>query len=284
MESEFILSDIQNSFRSELSGHYPDDEIRNIYFLAAESVLNYSKIDILLRSRDPISAEAAERFQQILKRLMAWEPIQYILGYTEFYGLPMQVDARVLIPRPETEEMVQWIIRSESNAHNILDIGTGSGCIAIALAVNLPEANVSACDISSGALYLAGNNAQENKAHVQFFETDILNAGCLLPRTYEVIVSNPPYVQEKEKLLMRLNVLGHEPDIALFVPDDDPLKFYRCIARLGSRYMNDNGAIYLEINEYFSGEVMELLKDTGFQDVEVKSDLNGKARMVRGRK
>jgi release factor glutamine methyltransferase len=284
MEPEFILSDIQNSFRSELSEHYPDEEIRNIFFLTADYVLNYSKIDTLLRSREPISPEAAKRFQQILARLIAWEPIQYIIGFTDFYGLPFKVDRRVLIPRPETEELADWIIKEEKQARSILDVGTGSGCLAIALALNKQGARVSACDISSGALALAQENAQLNKADVSFFETNILDPGALLPGKFDVMVSNPPYVREMEKVLMRHNVLDFEPGIALFVSDADPLLFYRNIAKLGSTYLNPGGAVYFEINEFFPHEVMKLLEEEGYQAVETRHDLNGRARMVRGRR
>jgi release factor glutamine methyltransferase len=285
MESTIVLSEIQSKFRSGLLAYYPDDEIRNIFFLASEHLLNYSKIDILLKGYEPISAETAEKFDQLLIRLRNWEPIQYIIGYTEFYKLIFRVDNRVLIPRPETEELVQWMIRDEGgSSSDVLDIGTGSGCIAVSLAVNMPEANVSACDVSAAALDIARVNAQLNRARVNFFAFDMLNDDSALPGKYRLIVSNPPYVRELEKPFMRNNVLDYEPGIALFVPDNDALVYYRSIALLGRKHLKDGGALYLEINENFSHEIVKLLKSTGFYGVEIRRDLSGKPRMVKARK
>lgn len=285
MEPHAILADIQNRFKAGLSAFYPEDEIRNIFFLVSEHLLNYSKIDILLKSKEPISAEKVEKFNQVLTRLRGWEPVQYILGSTEFYGLPFKVDQRVLIPRPETEELVDWIIRQEGNRKvSILDIGTGSGCIAVALATRLPGSGVWACDIQNEALEVAGNNAQNNGVKINFFSFDMLNGQSALPGKFDVMVSNPPYVREGEKTFMRRNVLDYEPATALFVPDDDPLKYYRSIALLARKYLNDGGSLYLEINEYFPQEVVKLLKNAGLYAVEVKRDMGGKSRMVRGKK
>jgi release factor glutamine methyltransferase len=285
MEMGRTLSDAMNIFRLQLSGYYPDDEIRNLYYLASEHLLNYSKIDIHLKGHEAISNETLEKFIYILNRLRNWEPIQYILGDTEFYGLPFRVDNRVLIPRPETEELVEWIIREEiGRSSDILDIGTGSGCIAVSLAVNLPGANVSAFDISEDALVVARLNAQTNRTRVNFFRFDLLSDKALLPAKYQVMVSNPPYVRELEKAFMRNNVLDYEPDIALFVPDNDPLRYYRSIALFGRKYLQDGGFLYLEINENFPHEMVRLLESAGFYGMEIRMDLNGKARMVRARK
>lgn len=285
MELPLNLANVQNLFKSVLSACYPDDEIRNIFFLVSEHLLNYSKIDILLKSDEPISAETAEKFNQVLARLKNWEPVQYILGSTEFYGLPLKVDQRVLIPRPETEELVDWIIRQEgSRKVSLLDIGTGSGCIAVALAARLSGADVWACDIQNEALAVAAENAQNNGVEIIFFSFDMLNGQSVLPGRYDVMVSNPPYVREGEKAVMRRNVIDYEPATALFVPDADPLKYYRSIALLARRYLKDGGSLYLEINENFPQEVVKLLKNAGLYAVEVKRDLGGKSRMVRGKK
>lgn len=285
MESAIVLLEIQRKFRSVLSDCYPDHEISSIFFLASEHLLNYSKIDILLKWHEPISAETAEKFDLLLGKLKKWEPIQYIIGSTEFYGLPFQVDSRVLIPRPETEELVQWIIRDGlGTSAAILDLGTGSGCIAVSLAVNIPNGHVSACDISAEALDVARINAQLNHAEVDFFSFDMLNSHVALPGKYKVMVSNPPYVREQEKALMRPNILDYEPGIALFVPDKDALVYYRSIALIARKYLLDGGALYLEINENFPHEIVKLLKNTGFYGVEIKRDLSGKARMVKARK
>jgi len=279
------LSEVMHMFRQELAGQYPDDEMRNIFYLASEHLLNYSKIDIHLKSHEPISAANYEKFSQILKSLRSWEPVQYILGRTEFYGLPFRVDPRVLIPRPETELLVEWILREEHGGISaLLDIGTGSGCIAVSLAVNLPGTRVSACDISEDALAVARLNARNNQAEVDYFYYDLLGEKTSLPGKYQVMASNPPYVRESEKTFMRENVLDFEPGVALFVPDHDPLLYYRHIALLGRKYLTDGGSLYLEINENFPREVAKILENAGFYGVEIRSDVNGKARMLRARK
>jgi release factor glutamine methyltransferase len=285
MEMVHTLSEVMAMFRQELSGYYSDDEIRNMIYLATEQLLNYSKIDIHLKGHEPISIEDWEKFLQVLARLKNWEPIQYITGSAEFYRLTFQVDSRVLIPRPETEELVEWILLEERDrSSGILDIGTGSGCIAVSLAVNLPRHDLSACDVSEDALSVARLNAQTNQARVNFFRFDLLDSSAVLPSKYRVIVSNPPYVRELERAFMRKNVLDFEPKIALYVPDHDPLRYYRSIALLGRKYLEDGGMLYLEINENFAHETIRLLKSTGFYGMEIRSDLNGKPRMIRGRK
>jgi release factor glutamine methyltransferase len=285
MESAIILSDIQKQFRSQLASYYPDQEIRQIFRLVTEVLLNYSKIDTILKGEEPISANTLEKFHEVLNRLRNWEPIQYILGRTWFYGHIFEVDKRVLIPRQETEELVQWIIRSEAGKTcELLDLGTGSGCIAVSLALNLPLSRVSACDISSGSLEIAARNATINMAMVSFYAIDLLDDGVPLPEKYGIMVSNPPYVREQEKSLMQRNVLDHEPPLALFVPDGDPLIFYKRIALLGRKFLLDGGSLYFEINEHFPDEMIKLLKNTGYFAIEVKKDINGKSRMVRARK
>jgi len=285
MISQHTLSDIVREYRAELGNIYPDNEIRNIGYLVSEHLLNYSKIDFHLKDQEPISAEMAEKFRHSLKRLKHGEPVQYITGSTEFYGLPFRVDRRVLIPRPETEELVHWIIRENMDLPvRILDLGTGSGCISVSLAVNLSRARVSACDVSKEALNLAISNAEINRAAIRFFAFDLLGKTAMLPDTYEVIVSNPPYVRQGERVSMKRNVLDYEPELALFVPDADPLLYYRSLVLLGRKYLQDGGKLYLEINESFPAEVVGLLENAGFYGTEVKKDLNGKARMVRGRK
>jgi release factor glutamine methyltransferase len=285
MTSRLTLSDILGQFKIELRDMYPDYEIRNIGYLVAEQLLNYSKIDFHLKDQEPISPETAEKFKRALARLKNWEPVQYIIGITDFYGLTFRVDRRVLIPRPETEELAEWVIRENSGKSvGILDIGTGSGCIAITLAKNLPLAKVSACDISEEALALAGVNAEINRAAVRFFPMDVLNGNVHVPEKADVIVSNPPYVRQGEKTLMRRNVLDFEPAKALFVPDDNPLVFYRSIALMGRKFLNDGGRLYMEINEQFPADLTRLLENTGYYGIEVRRDLAGKPRMIKGMK
>jgi release factor glutamine methyltransferase len=285
MTSRLTLSDILSQFKTELRDMYPETEIRNIGYLVAEQLLNYSKIDFHLRDKEPISAETSEKFKLTLTRLKNWEPVQYIIGATEFYGLPFRVDRRVLIPRPETEELAEWIIRENGGRPvSILDIGTGSGCIAVSLAKNLTQARVSACDVSEDALALAGVNAEINRTSIRFFPLDVLNGNVHVTEKMDVIVSNPPYVRHAEKSLMRPNVLDYEPERALFVPDENPLVFYRSIALMGRKYLNDGGKLYLEINEQYSAEITRLLENTGYYGIEVRKDLAGKPRMIKGMK
>jgi release factor glutamine methyltransferase len=285
MSPTYTLSDIVSEYRLELDNIYPHNEIRNIGYLVSEHLLNYSKIDFHLKYQEPISAEMVEKFRHSLERLKQGEPVQYITGGTEFYGLPFRVDRRVLIPRPETEELVEWIIRENRDLPvRILDIGTGSGCIAVSLAVNLSGAGISACDVSEEALNLAVSNAETNRASIRFFAFNLLDQMAVLPEKYEVIVSNPPYVREGERVHMSRNVLDYEPELALFVPDADPLLYCRSLALLGRKYLQDGGKLYLEINENFPAEVVRLLENAGFYGIEVRKDLNGKARMIRARK
>jgi len=285
MERVQTLSEAMHAFRQELAGHYPDNEIRNIFYLVSEHLLNYSKIDIHLKSLESISISASRNFEEILQRLKNWEPVQYILGHAEFFGHSFRVDHRVLIPRPETEMLVEWIRQEEQGKTPVVvDLGTGSGCIAVSLAVNLPGARISACDISEDALTVAKLNARDNRAEVDFFYFNLLDDVTLLPAKYQVMVSNPPYVREQEKQYMRNNVLDFEPAAALFVPDADPLIFYRRIALLGRKNLADGGSLYLEINENFPHEVVKILENAGFYGIEVRADLNGKIRMIKARK
>ncbi len=282
MESNIALSALQKKFTMSLSDYYPETEIRSIFQLACEQLLSYSKIDILLRAHEPISAENIEEFDKILRRLLCWEPIQYILKNATFFGKPFYVDQNVLIPRQETEELVDWILKSEKGpSPHILDLGCGSGVIAISLAMHMNSAMVSACDISSGALAITENNARQLNASLQLFPFDILDDDAILPQKYHIMVSNPPYVREKEKYLMSRNVLDFEPALALFVPDHDPLLYYKRIAILARKFLHDNGSLYFEINEFMAGELMKVLQQTGFFSIQVRTDLNGKNRMIR---
>ena len=214
------------------------------------------------------------------------KPIQYILGETEFFGITLKVNPNVLIPRPETEELVEWIIKANDHGFpSILDIGTGSGCIAIALAKHMPAARVYGMDISQEAIALAKKNSMSTNTSVTFIHADILSHPTQVEGSpYDIIVSNPPYVRESEKDLMLPNVLENEPHLALFVKDNDPLIFYKAIAQVGKNHLNPNGVIYCEINEAFGKETSGVFKDYGFTDIEVRQDINGKKRMLRARR
>ena len=278
------LKELKSQFSKELSGVYPSEEVQSFFTLLSEFILNYTRLDTVLKASEIISEENQQQFLEAIRRLKQFEPIQYIIGATEFYGLPFKVTPATLIPRPETEELVQWILEeylaeSQNQSLHFLDIGTGSGCIAIALAKNLPSIKISALDISKPALQVAQENAQNNQAAVTFFELDILKASAL-PETYNLIVSNPPYVRELEKKMMQPNVLSFEPESALFVSNVDPLLFYRKIAELAKQHLTPNGLLFFEINEYLGKELIELLLSIGFSEITVKKDIFNKDRML----
>jgi release factor glutamine methyltransferase len=276
------ISDLKSNFKKRLSELYPSEEVQSFFNILSEKYLNLSRIEIALNPERTISATEAEKFQKAILRLQNYEPVQYIIGETEFYGLPFKVNKHTLIPRPETEELVEWILSGfpPSGARGILDIGTGTGCIAISLAKNLPNAKISALDISEEALKIAEANAKLNKVEVDFFQKDILAAETLRKK-YDVIVSNPPYVRELEKKQMQQNVLKYEPHSALYVKDEDPLLFYRAISRLAKNHLNPGGKLFFEINEYLAYEMTELLKAEGFKNIEIKKDIYGKDRMLK---
>ena len=224
-------------------------------------------------------------FIDILNELSTGKPIQYILGKTEFYGLPFLVNPSVLIPRPETEELVDWAINSLkteiNNSAHIIDIGTGSGCIAISIKKHLPDFKVSAIDISATAIQTATKNAKLNQVEVEFSEEDILNPKATKTKKYKVIISNPPYVTLLDKRQMHTNVTDFEPHNALFVSDDDPLIFYRFIAKFAIKHLDQNGLLFFEINESYGQETVNLLDELGFKEISLRKDLSGKDRMLK---
>ena len=266
-----------------LASLYRKEEIESISKLIFEKVLGLSRLQVYLNQHETISATNLVQIKEIISRLAQFEPIQYILGETEFYGLKFIVNQNVLIPRPETEELVEWIVNDAQNlTPQILDIGTGSGCIPVSLLKNLPKATAEAWDISTKALDVAKMNASVHQVDVGFFYADVLNS--VFPeyqKLYDIIVSNPPYVTESEQTQMQRNVTEYEPGLALFVADNDPLIFYRLIADLALSWLKIGGNLYFEINEIFGNEVVELLKSKGFDNVVLKKDINGKDRMVR---
>jgi len=279
------ILNFKKQFFSELSEIYLETEIQSFFNILIEFQLNLSRIEVALQPDLEISEIAITFLQKAISELKINTPIQYIVGETEFYGLKFNVNENVLIPRPETEELIDWILenaklKTQNPKLKILDIGTGSGCIAISLAKNLSNTDVFALDISSEALKIAKKNAQLNKVDIYFSEIDILNT-VDLPEKYNVIVSNPPYVRELEKELMQQNVLAHEPHLALFVKDNNPLLFYDRIAELAKKHLSKNGSLYFEINQYLGNKTVELLKQKGFQNVKLKKDLFGFDRMIK---
>nr|WP_319272589.1 peptide chain release factor N(5)-glutamine methyltransferase [uncultured Draconibacterium sp.] len=271
--------------RAELAPFYPETEISGFVQLIMNSVLDLSYTQIILEKDRVLETTETNRIKRIVERLKTHEPIQYILGVAEFYGLQLNVKPGVLIPRPETEELVEWISKTEiPKPAKILDIGTGSGCIALALKNVLTTANVQAVDVSETALLLATENAGKNKLNVEFEHADILKWQERSWPHFDVIVSNPPYVMEREKQQMEANVLKHEPELALFVSDTDPLIFYRTIAQFASKQLNDGGYLFFEINENLGDEMVALVKQLGFKSIELRRDLNGKNRMLKCQK
>ncbi|MBT7135234.1 MAG: peptide chain release factor N(5)-glutamine methyltransferase [Polaribacter sp.] len=280
------LKECRLHIHEALSKIYPKTEIDSFFFLMIEEKLNLQRIDTVLKPDLLISQDNLTTFLKIIKRLQNEEPIQYILKKTSFYGLPFIVDKNTLIPRPETEELVAWIIEEASKGKlhkkdkiSILDIGTGTGCIPISLAKNLIKSSVSAIDISQKALLIAKKNALLNNTKIDFFEMDILNTESL-PQKFDIIVSNPPYVRELEKTEIKKNVLQNEPHLALFVDNNNPLLFYKKIADLAIKYLRQDGLLFFEINQYLEKETVKMLEMKGFKNIELRKDLFGNYRMI----
>ena len=277
-----LIQEFKLHFFSELSILYPETEIQSFFTILIEFKLHLSRIQLALEHNFELDNDDFEFLQNALLKLKNQIPIQYIVGETAFYGLMFKVDKNVLIPRPETEELVEWIVLNHKNSNllKILDVGTGSGCIAISLAKNLPNTEVFALDISVEAINVAKNNALMNQVKVEFILADILKIEKLATN-FDIIVSNPPYVRELEKSQMQQNVLSNEPHIALFVKDENPLLFYGKIAELAKNHLTENGVLYFEINQYLGPETIELLKSKGFKNIELKKDIYSVDRMVK---
>ncbi len=268
--------------KTELAPFYDDREVESFVRIILQNICNIGYQEIVLKKAIVVKPEDQERILVVVEKLKALEPIQYIFGETEFFDLKFNLNNSVLIPRPETEGLVDWIIKTVANKKcSILDIGTGSGCIPIALKHSLPDSGVSAIDISENALSVAIENASQNNTNVDFKQMDILKWDKYIWDKYDVIVSNPPYVRESEKALINANVLDYEPHGALFVSDQDPLIFYKKIADFAWRNLNKNGLLFFEINEAFGIEIKHMLEETGFMDVVLRKDLSGKDRMIK---
>jgi release factor glutamine methyltransferase len=282
MRPKYTIKKIISLIKSELNNYYPPREINSFIYLILHHYFKYSKVQIQLKQEEEINDTIVARIIANIEELKTFKPVQYILGQTEFYNLPFIVAPGVLIPRPETEELVDWIIAENNNQYqNIADIGTGSGCIAISLAKNLPKSFIYALDNSADALSITRRNSKLNhtKIHISYF--DILKHHIPFDERFDIIVSNPPYVTEKEKQLMHPNVLNYEPEEALFVPNDDPLLYYRKIVDFALKHLKKGGKLYFEINENFEKETALLLEEKNFQNIQLKKDINDKYRMIR---
>lgn len=272
------MNRISTYIRQSLQDLYPPQEVKSLTMMICCDVLGYDAVDIYLGKDINLSESKQQELENILARMRKNEPIQYIRGVADFYGMPFCVAPGVLIPRPETAELVELIIEENKDATTLLDIGTGSGCIAIALSRHLPKARVTAWDVSDDALAIARHNNELLGTSVIFERRDVLTYEG--ERVFDVIVSNPPYVTEAEKLDMDANVLDWEPELALFVPDDDPLRFYRRIALLGKTLLTPDGKIYFEINRAYGGATVRMLEEMAYRHVRVLKDLFGNDRIV----
>ncbi|MEO9893077.1 peptide chain release factor N(5)-glutamine methyltransferase [Aurantibacter sp.] len=283
-----LLREIKNIFHLELDTIYGKDEVASFFYILIEHYLNLERFVLAFQPDLNIRKEDEKPLFEGLAKLKSNQPIQYIIGNTIFMDLDFIVNENVLIPRPETEELVRWIIKiikekSETNSKNdklkILDIGTGSGCIAIALAKNLSNANLYALDVSLEALSVAKKNALQNEVEITFINADILQ-NVNLEEHFDIIVSNPPYVRELEKTEMTNNVLEFEPSLALFVTDENPLIFYNSITEFASKKLKVGGVLFFEINQYLAKETQQLLEANNFQDIELRKDIFGNDRML----
>lgn len=282
-DRKMILKEYKIDFIEALIPIYDQEEIESFFHIIAEFLHQKKRIDLALETNFLITEKELEKWSSILAELKQERPIQYILGETEFYGLRFLVNENTLIPRPETEELVELILNENSKKKipnpKILDIGTGSGCIAISLAKNLPDAEVFALDVSEKALETAKKNSEINKVEVEFLHQSILETEDL-KQQFDIIVSNPPYVRNFEKEEIKKNVLEYEPHLALFVEDNNALLFYRKIAQLAQKNLSENGKLYFEINQYLGKETVELLQNLNFKKIELIKDVYGNDRMI----
>lgn len=276
------MKQLIDKLQTALSGIYEGHELTAIIRTICCDMLGIGTATYYLKEAVTLTTEQGTLLQGIIDRLRQGEPLQYIEGKAPFYGMEFAVNSSVLIPRPETAELVDWIVCEHATQHpRILDLGTGSGCIAIALSKQLPQATIEACDISAEALTVAKENARMNEAPVSFFTHDMLDLGTPLPHSYDILVSNPPYIRQSEAADMSIQVTEWEPHTALFVPDDDALRFYRAIAELGqTEALRPGGHIYVEINQALGKETVALFEAYGYQDVELRKDIYGNERMI----
>ena len=278
------IKNLKTHFFSELQTIQEDSEIESFFFILTEYLHNLKRIDVSLNPDFEVSETDLQKWNVIISELKTEKPIQYITGEAWFYGLRFEVNENTLIPRPETEELVEWIVDGQKTKDkrqkvSILDIGTGSGCIPITIKKEIPNALVSAIDVSEKALEMARKNAIDNEVEVNFILQNILESESLIEK-YDIIVSNPPYVRNLEKQEIKKNVLDYEPHLALFVEDTDALLFYRKIAQLALSGLAPNGKLFFEINQYLGKETIELLENLGFKNIELRKDFVGNDRMI----
>jgi len=280
-----LLKEIKDIYHKELDENYAKEEVESMFYLMIEHFLGLEKFILAIDPGIVITKDEEQYMFEGLSKLKNEQPIQYVLGEATFMELKIMVNESVLIPRPETEELVNWVLEDIENLDDnlkIIDIGTGSGCIAISLSRLKPNLEVTAMDISNSAIEVAEKNALKNNVDIEFIQADILKIPSL-KENYDIIVSNPPYVREMEKDQMHNNVLKNEPYLALFVPDEDPLLFYRPLAKLAKNSLTPKGVLYMEINQYLGKEVKEVLEESGFAEIELRKDIFGNDRMIKAR-
>jgi len=276
------IKELEQEYIQSLNQFYDSEESKSIFYLAATSILKVTQSELLVKKDKVLAQKDTDALTKVLHTLKTGKPVQQVLGEAFFYGLSLKINEDVLIPRPETEELVDWVIKEiKDKKESVLDIGTGSGCIPIAIKKTLPSVEVSALDISVQALKVATANASLNEADIEFIEADILNYSS--DKKYDVIVSNPPYIRQLEKADMQENVLAHEPHSALFVSDEDPLIFYNAISDFALNNLNPDGYLFFEINEFLWAETLQILIDKRFKNIELRKDMQGKDRMIMAR-
>jgi len=278
------VGDVRDHYKAKLLNNYEEREADTLLFMLMEEYAGISKVRVISEPELTITESELLKIHFAVKDLNQNKPIQYILGRTEFYGLPIKVNREVLIPRPETEELIDLVIKENRIRKNlrILDIGTGSGCIAIAIQKNLTDAELVAIDISEEALNLAKQNSTLNNTNIDFKCIDFLNESTWKKLgNFDIIISNPPYVRISEKNQMKKNVLDFEPELALFVENENPLLFYHAIAGFGKQFLHKSGIVYCEINQYLGDEVSDLFTSHGFSEVNLLKDLNGNNRIIK---
>ncbi|GHT18030.1 release factor glutamine methyltransferase [Bacteroidia bacterium] len=274
------MQQLKQYFCSQLAELYSPAETDELFFIVLKKWKNIARADFLLNKKLALTDSETVELQSVINRLKKFEPIQYILGETEFFGMKYFVNQQVLIPRPETEELVEWILAENKSAASVLDIGTGSGCIAVVLAHKNPRFALTAMDISEKALAIARKNAALHNVKIDFLEKDIFSLPTM-DKKFDIIVSNPPYIPENEKNSIQKTVMDFEPHTALFVPDSKPLIFYEKICQFAKNQLNENGKIYFEIHRSFGQQVVDLLQQNGFKNIALKTDISGNERMVR---
>lgn len=282
------IQEVHKKFEESLKEIYPPEEIKQLFLLSYTHITGKQPIHYSLEHKNAISHSDFTFYKDVLQQLKMARPIQHILGEAPFYGRTFAVNDQTLIPRPETEELVDLILKDNPTRQHLsfVDVGTGSGCIAISLAKEIPDSSVFAIEVSKSALEIARNNAETHHANIHFIQADIAEWSYFMQedQQFDFIVSNPPYITSTEKAFMHNNVLQHEPHTALFVEDHAPLYFYDVIATMGLAHLRPGGFIYFEINQYLANETMNLLQKKGYQDVQIYKDINGSDRMIKAQK